>query len=225
MEPPMHRSSPPRQLAPCPRQLGSLAQPPELPLMATFGCGPTSLHTGTAVPSQAVGLWADGREGSKMLLLGSPSPSRCHPPALLPSPIESLAWPVKRNRQTFKDGLGTLFQKWGSEDLALRASRAWGGGDSAQDPRGRGLSARGRGTAAPGTLDVVAVLLNPDTTRTQPASPALILCAGWHLRHLTDSWPPHLDTQAPGRWTISCAHGSAQGARGERIEPAGPEPR
>lgn len=106
-EAPRHGCFPPRRLALCPRQLGSLAQLPELPLTAMFGCGPT----GTSVPSQAVGIWADGREGRKMLLLGSPSPSRCHLPTCLPPPPESLGWPSRRNRQTFKDGLGTLFQK------------------------------------------------------------------------------------------------------------------
>lgn len=193
----------------CPRQLGSLAQLPELPLTAMFGCGPT----GTSVPSQSVGLWADGREGRKMLLLGSPSPSRCHPPTLLPPPPESLGWPSRRNRQTFKDGLGTLFQKRGREGLALKAGRAWGGGDAATMPQREGPEHQSQSCCHAGDPGcVAAVPSTPSAAHTQPVSPALF-CA-----RMDPAPPGGLLAPTPGQtglgpWTISCAQRRARGAR------------
>lgn len=188
----------PGSLPPCPRQLGSLAQPPELPLMATFGCGPTGLHTGTAVPSQAAGLWADGKEGSQMLLLGSPSPSRCHPLDLLPSPPESLGWTARRNRQTFKDGLGTLLQKWDREDLALRASRAWGGGDTATGPQREGPKHWRQRHCRARAPRCGCCPLKPRCYPHPAGQPCFISSVQeWLLHHLKGSQPPHLANVGP----------------------------
>lgn len=64
------------------------------------------------------------------------------------------------------------------------------------------------------TLGVAAVPSNPDALHTQPASPALFLCAG-----MVPVPPGGLLAITPGQiglgwWTISCAQSIARGARG-----------
>lgn len=61
---------------------------------------------------------------------------------------------------------------------------------------------------------MAAVPLNPDTPRTQLASPALILCAEMALVPPEGRLATAPGQTGPGWRTISDAHGSAQGARG-----------
>lgn len=91
-------------------------------------------------------------------------------------------------------------------------------------PRGRGLSIRARAAAMPGTLDVWLPSPPPPALPIPSRSALLYSVPEWILRHLEDSWHPHLDKQAWGRGPSPVPSAGLGEPGGERTDCAGPGP-